>query len=155
MLIQTVSISCCLFKISHIFSDNGKAITIFAPTPLIPTYLIAFLVSEFAVNESTNKNKILFRVFSRPSQIQNTVFGLSTAKEALELYEKVFETKYEMQKLDQVALPVFNRGGMENYGIVFYREDYFLYEPSVSLFHKKNSKNAVICLFKVEKIWIP
>lgn len=99
----------------------------------MPTYLIAFVISDFDHNSKINANNVLFRVFSRPEQIQNTDFGLSTAIEALELYESAFEIKYELQKLDQVALPVFNRGGMENHGIVFYREDYLLYEPSVSV----------------------
>jgi aminopeptidase N len=106
------------------------------------TYLIAFVISDFDVNSETNANNVLFRAFSKPEQIQNTAFGLATAKEALELYESAFETKYELLKLDQVALPVFNRGGMENHGIVFYREDYFLYDPMVSV--RKLFANDVI-----------
>lgn len=85
------------------------------------------------MSSKSNANNILFRMFSRPEQIHNTEFGLETAMRALELVESAFETKYELEKLDQVALPVFNRGGMENYGIVFYREDYLLVEPSVSV----------------------
>ena len=107
-------------------------ITIFEPTPLMSTYLLAFVISEFDESSKSNANNIRFGAFSRPEQIQNTLFGLETASKALELYESAFETKYELSKLDQVALPVFNRGGMENYGIIFYREDYFLYEPLVS-----------------------
>lgn len=84
------------------------------------------------MNSKTNVNNILFRAFSRPDQIENTNFGLETSEKALELFEREFDTKYALEKLDQVALPVFNRGGMENYGIIFYREDYFLYEPLVS-----------------------
>lgn len=84
------------------------------------------------MNSKTNVNNILFRAFSKPDQIENTNFGLETSEKALELFEREFDTKYALEKLDQVALPVFNRGGMENYGIIFYREDYFLYEPLVS-----------------------
>lgn len=97
----------------------------------MPTYLFAFVIADFAVNSNTNINNILFRVFSKSDQIGNTQFGLETGMSALELYESAFETKYELSKLDQVALPDFNRG-MENYGIVFYREDYLLFEPDVS-----------------------
>jgi aminopeptidase N len=107
-------------------------ITIFNQTPLMPTFLIAFVISDFDENSETSANNVLFRIFSRPEQIQNTAFGLATAIEALEIYESAFETKYELRKLDQVALPVFNRGGMENHGIVFYREDYLLYDPLVN-----------------------
>lgn len=96
------------------------------------TYLIAFVISDFDVNSKTNANNILFRVFSRPEQIQNSEFGLDTAAKALELFESAFETKYELLKLDQVAFPVFSRGAMQNYGIMFYREDYLLNDPLVS-----------------------
>src|SRR5690349_24111587 len=98
----------------------------------MPTYLIAFVISNLAMKSETNVNNILFRAFSRPDQIENTNFGLETGVRALEQFESGFDTKYALEKLDQVALPVFNRGGMENYGIIFYREDYFLYEPSGS-----------------------
>lgn len=98
----------------------------------MPTYLIAFVVSDLAMNSKTNVNNILFRAFSRPEQIENTDFGLEAGMKALELFESGFETKYALEKLDQIALPVFNRGGMENYGIIFYREDYFLYDEMVS-----------------------
>jgi aminopeptidase N len=97
------------------------------------TYLIAFVISDFDMRVKTIANNVQLRVFSRPEQIQNTAFGLETAESALEHFESSFETKYELEKLDQVALPVFNAGGMENYGIVFYREDYLLYEPTVSV----------------------
>jgi aminopeptidase N len=120
------------FHMSTNFSDDGRVITAFKETPLTPTYLFAFVLSDFTKNEDFNKNKILFRVFSRPEQFNNTQFGLTTAIQALDLYEEAFETKYELNKLDQMALPVFNRGGMENYGIVFYREDYLLVEDGVS-----------------------
>lgn len=99
----------------------------------MPTYLVAFVISDFDMRATTSTNNVLFRVFSRPEQILNTEFGLETGIKALELFESSFETEYELEKLDQVALPVFNRGGMENYGIVFYREDFLLFEPSVSV----------------------
>jgi aminopeptidase N len=107
-------------------------ITVFNQTALMPTYLFAFVISDFDMKSSTSANNILFRAFSRPEQIRNTEFGLETAEKALKLFEDSFQRAYELEKLDQVALPVFNAGGMENYGIVFYREDYFLFEPSVS-----------------------
>lgn len=121
-----------LFFSEH-FSAAGRAITAFNQSPLMPTYLVAFVICDFEVNSKLSASNILFRVFARPEQLPNTEFGLETGERALELFEGAFETKYELNKLDQVALPVFNRGGMENYGIVFYREDYLLFEPSVSV----------------------
>lgn len=101
----------------------------------MPTYLIAFVISDFEMNSKQNEQGLEFRAFSRAEQVNNTEFGLNTAMKALELFEEAFGTKYDgiFQKLDQVALPVFNVGGMENYGIIFYRESYFLYNDEVRI----------------------
>ena len=83
-------------------------------------------------------NNIKFQTFSREGQGGNTRFGLSTAIDALIKYQNVFKVTYdEMTKLDQIALPVFNFGGMENHGIVFYREDFLLYDEKVDTAYDK------------------
>lgn len=106
-------------------------ITIFEETPLLPTYLFGLVISEFAISNSL-AGDISFAVLSRPEQAINTRFALETGTKALELFESAFETKYELEKLDQVALPGFSRGSMENHGIIFYDEDILLVEPGVS-----------------------
>jgi aminopeptidase N len=116
------------------------------------TYLIAFVISDFDVRVKTTAGNVKLRVFSRPEQIQNTAFGLETAESALEHFESSFGAKYELEKLDQVALPVFNSGGMENYGIVFYREDFLLYEPTVSVYFQLKREN--LDSLKAELDWL-
>jgi aminopeptidase N len=109
----------------------NQVMRVFKPTPLLPTYLIAFVISKFDSQTRFNKG-IEFRTFAREGQIQNTDFGIETAIKALDEFEKAFDLKYQdMEKLDQVALPRFNFGGMENHGIVFYREDFLLYDEKV------------------------
>lgn len=106
-------------------------------TPLLPTYLLAFVISEFP-HKSEISNGIEFRAFSRKDQIENTQFGISTTIQALKQFELNFNMKYEdMTKLDQVALPSFNFGGMENHGIIFYREDFLLYDKEVDTAYDK------------------
>lgn len=80
-------------------------------------------------------NSILLRIFSNSIQNQNTLFGLEATERALHMFETEFsfEIQYELGKLDQVALPCFNRCGMAHYGITFSREDCLLYEPAVSI----------------------
>lgn len=111
--------------------------TVFEVTPLLPTYLLGFVISKFAKKSETS-NGIEFGAFSREFQIENTEFGIKTAIEALKHFESDFNVKYqEMTKLDQVALPVFNFGGMENHGIIFYREDFLLYDQEVHTAYDK------------------
>ena len=102
------------------------------------TYLLAFVISDFASYGVENlQTGMKYRVFSRPDQINNTIFGEQTARLALGLFEGYFNAKYDLKKLDQVALPQFNSGGMENHGIIFYHEDSLLYEKGVTTIHRK------------------
>ncbi|XP_070502885.1 uncharacterized protein [Chironomus tepperi] len=136
--------------ISNMDSINSQSIpnnTVmsFEQTPLMPTYLLAFVISDFASHEVEDiESKIKFRVFSRPDQVNNTIFGEETGRHALRLFESYFNAKYELNKLDQVALPQFNYGGMENYGIVFYREDALLYEKDVTTLYDKEFAAATV-----------
>lgn len=111
----------------------------FKPTPLLPTYLIAFVISKFE-NLTQIHNDMEFRAFAREGQKNNTQFGIETAIKALDAFEKAFDSKYKdqgMEKLDQVALPRFNFGGMENHGIIFYREDFLLYDENIDTAYDK------------------
>lgn len=101
----------------------------------MPTYLIAFVIFDSSAIEYMTSNNILLRIYSDSIENQNKVFGLETTEQALQIFEKdfSFEIQYELDKLDQVALPFFNRCGIANYGIAFYRENCLLYEPFVSI----------------------
>ncbi|KAL7025611.1 hypothetical protein ACKWTF_013562 [Chironomus riparius] len=117
----------------------------FEPTPLMPTYLLGFVISDFSSYEREKEfNGIKHRVFSRPNQVNNTVFGEETARLVLGMFETYFDAKYDLKKLDQVALPQFNYGGMENYGIIFYREDALLYEKDVTTLYDKEFVAATV-----------
>lgn len=129
-------------------------LTSFDWTPLLPTYLLAFVISKFA-NKSETSNGIEFRAFSRENKIEHTDFGTKTAIKALEHFEMSFNVTYEeMIKLDQVAFPVFSYGGMENHGIFFYSEDFFLYNDEVDTSYDRDYVAQIVvhevCALKVK-----
>lgn len=105
----------------------------------MPTYLIAFVIFDFNATEYRTSNNILLRTFSKQTEIQNTAFGLETTEQALHMFENnfSFEIQYELYKLDQVALPIFNQCNIANYGIAFYQESCLLYDPLVSKLYLK------------------
>ncbi|KAL7022236.1 hypothetical protein ACKWTF_012179 [Chironomus riparius] len=119
----------------------GRRITVFNHTRYMPTYLIAFVIFDFNATEYRTTNNILLRTFSNQIEIQNTEFGLETTEQALYMFENnfSFEIQYELYKLDQVALPLFNQCNVASYGIAFYRENCFLYEPTINSIKEKES----------------
>ncbi|KAK4217715.1 peptidase family M1-domain-containing protein [Rhypophila decipiens] len=100
--------------------SNKKAVT-FNKSPLMSTYLVAFIVGELNCIE-TNEFRVPVRVYAPPGQdIEHGRFSLNLAAKTLAFYEKVFGIEFPLPKMDQVAIPDFAQGAMENWGLVTYR----------------------------------
>lgn len=90
-------------------------------TAPISTYLIAFIVSDFESKTVSNDRGFVHRVFSRPNAIRNGDFGIDIGLKALNAFEQYFGINFTFPKMDQVAIPNFRAGAMENWGLVTYR----------------------------------
>lgn len=116
---------------SEITKGARKAVT-FNKSPLMPTYLIAFVVSELNYIE-TKDFRVPIRVYAPPScDIEHGRFSLNLAAKTLAFYEKVFGIEFPLPKMDQIAIPDFAQGAMENWGLVTYRVVDLLLDQEVS-----------------------
>jgi aminopeptidase N len=84
----------------------------------MPTYLIAFIVSDFKFeNEIEN-----FHVWAREGAIEQAKYSASVGPHILNAIENILlDLKYPMPKMDEVAVPDFSAGAMENWGLTTYR----------------------------------
>lgn len=57
-----------------------------------------------------------------PGQSHRALFSLDIAVRSLEFYEEFFDIKYPLVKSDNIAVPDFDAGAMENWGAITYRE---------------------------------
>lgn len=112
----------------------------------MPTYLIAFVVSDFASISGWTPGASLLeqRVFARPNAIANAGFALDTGLKALRAFQDYFQIPFALPKLDQVAVPDFDLIAMENWGLVIYVESYLLYNESRSTFRDLNNIATVL-----------
>uniref|UniRef100_A0A3B4FR77 Aminopeptidase N-like n=1 Tax=Pundamilia nyererei TaxID=303518 RepID=A0A3B4FR77_9CICH len=101
-------------------------ITTFEPTRKMSTYLLAFIVN---LNYS-----LQIRIWARRKAIDDGQgsYALNVTGPILRFYEHYYNTSYPLSKSDQIALPDFNAGAMENWGLVTYRETALLYDPILS-----------------------
>jgi puromycin-sensitive aminopeptidase len=112
-------------------SINGSTkTTVFEKTPIMSTYLLAFVVGDIAYKEAISKNGVKIRTYSVPSQIENTTFALETAVRAMDFYDEYYDIPFPLPKCDFVALPDFASGAMENWGLITFREQTMLYNPA-------------------------
>ncbi|XP_013871009.1 aminopeptidase N isoform X2 [Austrofundulus limnaeus] len=120
------------------YSDTVKdgvpvRVTTFEPTKTMSTYLLAFLVSEF-ISIQSSQNHLLIRIWAQRKAIADGQgeYALNVTGPILQFYGKYYNVSYPLSKSDQVALPDFNSGAMENWGLVMYRETGLLYDPTLS-----------------------
>ncbi|CAI5456240.1 unnamed protein product [Caenorhabditis angaria] len=103
--------------------DNNLKTTIFHPTPIMSSYLLAFVISDLEYISDYSESGTLVRAFAPNHQLKLVEFGLKTAVNALNFFEKKYGIKYELSKIDLVPLDQFQSGAMENWGLVTFRSD--------------------------------
>ncbi|XP_035168096.1 aminopeptidase N [Oxyura jamaicensis] len=120
-------------------------VTKFLTTPKMSTYLLAFIVSQFdyVYNDS---GKVLIRIWGRPQAIAEGqgAYALQVTGPILSFFEQHYNTAYPLPKSDQVGLPDFNAGAMENWGLVTYRENSLLFDNVYSSIGNKERVVTVI-----------
>ncbi|XP_057191939.1 aminopeptidase N isoform X2 [Triplophysa rosa] len=128
--------------------------TRFEPTAKMSTYLLAFVVSEFTNIQSSPEADILIRIWARREAIETGQgdYALKLTFPILKFFEKYYNTTYPLSKSDQIALPDFSAGAMENWGLVTYRETSLLYNPKVSSSANKQWV-AVVISHELAHMW--
>ena len=105
-------------------------ITTFEQTPKMSTYLVAFVAGEMHYKDAVTKDGIMVRSWATPAQPASHLdYSVKEAVDILEFYNDYFKTPYPLPKCDQVALPDFDAGAMENWGLITYREVALLADP--------------------------
>uniref|UniRef100_A0A8C7KG31 Aminopeptidase n=1 Tax=Oncorhynchus kisutch TaxID=8019 RepID=A0A8C7KG31_ONCKI len=150
---------CCimiLIKTSYcpLFSfPNSFWRTSFDKTKKMSTYLLAFIVSDYDYINSTNDN-VLIRIYARKKAIADGQgeYALNKTGPILKFFEKYYNATYPLPKSDQIALPDFNAGAMENWGLITYRETALLYDPKMSS-NSNKERIATIIAHELAHMW--
>ena len=125
-------------ELEHNSASRGKT-TVFQPTPRMSSYLLAFVVGKFHGKTVTNAHGVEITTYAALNQDVNAVdFANEVAARSLEFYDDNFGVKYPLKKLTQVALPDFEAGAMENWGLVTYRESMLLAGAKATLSTRKS-----------------
>ena len=110
----------------------GKKSVRFAETPVMSTYLLAFIVGDLARVEDRTPDGVLMRVWAVRGSEDKGRFALETSMALLDYFHDYFGVPYPLSKLDHVAIPDFAAGAMENWGAITYREVALLVDPENS-----------------------
>ncbi|KAL2057248.1 hypothetical protein ABVK25_002301 [Lepraria finkii] len=113
-------------------SGGKKNAVTFNKTPLMSSYLLAFIVGELNYVE-TKSFRVPIRVYATPDKdIELGRFSLDLAAKTLAFYEKEFDSDFPLPKMDMVGVPDFSAGAMENWGLITYRVVDLLFDEKTS-----------------------
>ncbi|XP_077418370.1 endoplasmic reticulum aminopeptidase 1b [Vanacampus margaritifer] len=110
----------------NVFEDH------FATTVKMSTYLVAFIVSDFHSVSKMTQNGVKISVYAVAEKLNQTDFALDAAVKLLDFYDNYFNIPYPLPKQDLAAIPDFQSGAMENWGLTTYREAALFFHPEKS-----------------------
>jgi len=123
---------------------GDRVVVSFEETPPLPTYLVALVVGPLASSPQAAVGSVPVRTWSVPEKVDLTGFAQEVALAVLPRLEDYFGIPYAFGKLDQVGVPDFEFGAMENAGLVVYREAALLLSPGTAALSVKKRVAEVI-----------
>ncbi len=111
-------------------AGEGRSTWRFAPTPLLSSYVTAIIAGPYHVERreltSSDGRVIPLGVFCRKSlaRFLDTDEVVQVTRQGFACFEEMFDLPYPFEKYDQLFVPEFNAGAMENAGAVTIVESY-------------------------------
>jgi aminopeptidase N len=137
-------------------AGEGAATWSFTPTPVVPCYVTALIAGPYAsVHDeltSADGRTIPLGLYARRSLVEHVeaeeMFGIT--KRGFEFFEAQFGVPYPFEKYDQLFVPQFNAGAMENAGAVTFVELYvFRSRPTQA----RVERRAITVLHELAHMW--
>jgi puromycin-sensitive aminopeptidase len=110
----------------------GTKEVVFADSMKMSTYLVAFIVGEFAGTEPVYVGQTPLRVWAVPGKRRLAQFGQEVGAASLQFFSEYYNYPYPGDKLDLIAIPDFAAGAMENLGAITFRETALLVDEKAA-----------------------
>jgi aminopeptidase N len=124
---------------------------VLAETPVMSTYITALVAGPYAHVTDTHDG-IRLGLFCRRSLVEfldpDEIFEITKA--GFDFYHRVFDYRYPFGKYDQLFVPEFNAGAMENAGCVTFLEDY-VFRSKVT--DSRRERRAETILHEMAHMW--
>ncbi|WP_030379952.1 MULTISPECIES: aminopeptidase N [unclassified Streptomyces] len=109
--------------------EPAENVWVFEPTPRISTYITALIVGPYhSVHSVYEKDgqSVPLGIYCRPSLAEfldaDAIFDVT--RQGFDWFQEKFDYAYPFKKYDQLFVPEFNAGAMENAGAVTFRDQY-------------------------------
>ena len=136
--------------------SSGKSRWDFAPTPRISSYITALIAGPYVMwtdqLTSLSGKQIPLGVFCRKSlaEFMDADYIFEKTKQGFTYFESLFDYPYPFEKYDQLWVPDFNAGAMENAGAVTFTETY-VFRSAVT--DATRERRVVTILHELAHMW--
>ncbi|HWG98288.1 MAG TPA: aminopeptidase N [Pilimelia sp.] len=124
----------------------GAATTVhFAESAVMSTYITALCAGPYhAVRD--HHDGIDLAVYCRRSMAPHLDADdlLLITKQGFDFFHRQFGVRYPLPKYDQVWVPEFNAGAMENFGCVVHAEEHYLFRSQVTDYEYEQRANTIL-----------
>jgi len=129
-------------------AGEGKATWNFPPTERMSTYITAIIAGEYYATFDSYAGaggEIELGHYCRQSikQYLDIEELLEVTKQGFEFFEKTFQRPYPFGKYDQLYVPEYNMGAMENAGAVTFRDEYLPRSRQVYSFYEQRANTIL------------
>ncbi|KAL1849360.1 hypothetical protein VTK73DRAFT_9896 [Phialemonium thermophilum] len=138
-------------------SKAGQKRIQFQRTPVMSTYLLAWVVGEFEYVEAFTEKKhggihVPVRVYTPLGLRAYATLAVECAWKVLDLYRDMFQIDYPIHKCDHVIVPEFVSGAMENWGLITYKPTKILFDPATCN-HRVKAKAVYVIAHELAHQW--
>ena len=136
-------------------TGNGRVFA-FAPTERMSSYITAIVAGPYqgvrGEYRAADGRIIPLGTYCRASLAEHMDSEeiLELTRKGFAYYEALFDTPYAFSKYDQIFVPEFNAGAMENAGCVTHRDDYIFRSRPVQA---RVERRAVTILHELAHMW--
>src|SRR3954468_9074670 len=129
-------------------ADDGRAVWRFPTTERLSTYVTAIVAGEYHEVRDTYVGKhgeIPLGHYCRQSIAEHLDSDelIEITKTGFAFFEDAFDYPYPFHKYDQLYVPEFNNGAMENAGCITLRDEYLPRSPQARWFYQQRANTVL------------
>ncbi|WP_018179587.1 aminopeptidase N [Jongsikchunia kroppenstedtii] len=129
-------------------AESGSGSFVFATTPLMSTYLVALIAGPYAkwTDQYTDEHGTIdLGIYCRASLADHMDADrlFTETKQGFGFYHQNFGIPYAFGKYDQLFVPEFNAGAMENAGAVTFLEDYVFRSKVTGYLYERRAETVL------------
>ncbi|XP_011063449.1 PREDICTED: thyrotropin-releasing hormone-degrading ectoenzyme-like [Acromyrmex echinatior] len=114
--------------------QDGMMQTHFDITPIMSTYTVAIVMSDFVRVPNANET---INIWCKSSLTSKVKFVHNIAEKVVEFLIQYTNSSQKVPKMDHVLISNFTVSGMENWGLIIYHESKIIYDDSSDPIYRK------------------